>query len=106
MDGFEKLLEECNNSISFYTNHLEKLRLHIALIEDAKKLLNKINPKQDFSDFEEMEQFNNYNGYTTIATLELCVNLKNLIIAKTDCEKIFFIKNAYLIIHETINKLT
>ena len=105
MDGFEKLLDECDKNIIFYTKHLENLRKNTALQEEAKDLLNKLIPKQDFSDFIEMEQFNTYNGYVTIATLDLSVNLKNLIIAKTDWEKIFFIKNSYLIIHETINKL-
>lgn len=52
-----------------------------------------------------MELFNNYNGYITIAILDLSVNLKNLIVAKTDWERIFFIKNSYLIIHETIIRL-
>jgi hypothetical protein len=105
MNGFDKLIEECNKNIVFYTNHLESLRKNIALQEEAKKLLNAIGPKQDYGDFAEMEQFNNYNGYITISTLDLSVNLLNLIKAQTDWEKIFFIKNSYLIIHETIKKL-
>lgn len=105
MNGSEKLLNECDKNIIFYTKHLENLRRNTALLEEARDLFNKLIPKQDFSDFIEMEQFNTYNGYVTIATLDLSVNLKNLIIAKTDWEQIFFIKNSYLIIHETINKL-
>ncbi|MBS1573040.1 MAG: hypothetical protein JST62_11645 [Bacteroidetes bacterium] len=105
MNDFDKLIDECNKNIVFYTNHLESLRKNIALQEEAKKLLNAIGPKQDYADFTEMEQFNNYNGYITISTLDLSVNLLNLIKAKTDWEKIFFIKNSYLIIHETIIKL-
>lgn len=105
MNGSEKLLNECDKNIIFYTKHLENLRRNTALLEEARDFFNKLIPKQDFSDFIEMEQFNTYNGYVTIATLDLSVNLKNLIIAKTDWEQIFFIKNSYLIIHETINKL-
>jgi hypothetical protein len=105
MNGFDKLIDECNKNIVFYTNHLESLRKNVALQEEAKKLLNAIGPKQDYGDFAEMEQFNNYNGYITISTLDLSVNLLNLIKAQTDWEKIFFIKNSYLIIHETINNL-
>lgn len=105
MDAFEKLLEECDKNISFYTSYLEKLRKGIGLLDDAKAFLNKTPAKTDFKDFTEIEQFTNYVGYFTIAILDLSVNLKNLIKAKTDWEKIFFIKNSYLIIHETINNL-
>ncbi|RNI25955.1 hypothetical protein [Rufibacter latericius] len=105
MNGLEKLLDQCEKNIDFYTKHLDSLRRNIALQEEAKRLLNTINPEQDYVDFKEMEQFNNYNGYITISTLDLSVNLMNLVKAKTDWEKIFFIKYSYLIIYETIDKL-
>lgn len=105
MDGFKKLLYQCDKNIDFYTKHLENLRQNITLQEEAKRLLNRMPFKQDYTDFKEMALFNNYNGYITIATLDLSVNLKNLVVAKTDWEKIFFIKNSYLIIHETIIRL-
>lgn len=105
MDGYEKLNIECENNIKFFTRHLENLRKYISMQEEARILLDEISPQTDL-DFKEMEHFNNYNGYVTIAILELSVNLKNLIVAKTDFEKIFFIKNSFLIIHETINKLS
>ena len=38
----------------------------------------------------------NYSSYIAISFLELSVTLKNLVLAKTDWEKIFFIKNSYL----------
>lgn len=105
MLGYDNLLEECNKSLVFYTNHIETLRENIDIQEKAKSLLLEFNPDSDLSDFEEIEKFNNYNGYVTIATLDLAVNLKNLINAKLDWEKAFFIKNSYLIIHETSKKL-
>ncbi len=105
MGGFEKLISECDTSIAFYTAHLTNLRQLNALIEQTKQLFIKLNPKTDFADFKELECFNNFNGYITIASLELAVNCKNLCIATTDWEKIFFIKNSFLVIHETINKL-
>lgn len=105
MSGHENLLKECSRSLLFYTNHLENLRKNIEIIEEVKALLVEINPIADVSDFIEMEQFNNYNGYVTIAMLELSVSLKNLILSKTDWEKAFFIKNSFLIIHETAKKL-
>ncbi|MFD0975412.1 hypothetical protein [Salinimicrobium gaetbulicola] len=105
MSNFNKLLIECEKSIDFHTNHLNYLRQQVGLLEEAKRLIKKANPKTDFEDFDEIENLNNYNGYLTISTLDLAVNLKHLILAKTDWEKVFFIKNSYLIIHETLNRL-
>ncbi|MCC9043300.1 hypothetical protein LNQ81_11520 [Myroides sp. M-43] len=105
MTGYDRLFEECENSIDFYTNHLISLRKNIVLQEKAITMLLRLNPETDLSDFNELEKFNNYNGYITIAMLDLAVNLKNLIKSKTEWEKAFFIKNSFLIIHETTKKL-
>jgi len=105
MSGYENLSEQCSKNLIIYTKHLENLRKNIEDIEQAKLLLLEVNPSIDISDFIEMEQFNNYNGYVTIAILELSVNLKNLILSKTDWGKAFFIKNSFLTIHETAKKL-
>ncbi len=105
MTGKENLFLQCEKNIAFYTRHLDGLRKNIAFQEKAKKLLMGHDPKVDISEFSEMEKLNDYNGYLAISTLDLSVNLKNLILAKTDWEKIFFIKNSYLIIHETLQKL-
>ncbi len=105
MTGIDSLFLQCNKNIVFYTKHLDRLRRNIAYQEKAKKLFLKLNINDDILEFTELEHLNNYNGYLTISMLDLSVNLKNLILAKTDWEKIFFIKNSYLIIHETLNKL-
>jgi hypothetical protein len=105
MTGYEKLIEACDKSIDFYTNHLTKLRKFISLQEEGEKILTEINPKTDLSDFQEIHQFNNFNGYLTISLLELSVICKNLCLAKTDWEKAFFIKHGFMIIHETIKKI-
>ncbi|WP_313385208.1 hypothetical protein [Chishuiella sp.] len=105
MTGYDRLLKECEKNLDFYTNHLSNLRKNIELQEKAISILIKLDPKTELTDLNEIEKFNNYNGYITIALLDLSVNLKNLIIAKTDWEKAFFIKNSFLIIHETTKKL-
>ncbi|WP_031428891.1 hypothetical protein [Flavimarina sp. Hel_I_48] len=105
MNKLEELVIECDESIIFYTRHLERMRKQISLIEKSKRVIKNCNSNADLAEFIEIENLNNYNGYLTISTLDLAVNLKNLISAKTDWEKIFFIKNSYLLIHETLNKL-
>lgn len=105
MTGFERLFDQCEKSLDFYTNHLTNLRKNIEMQEKGIDILLKIDPNLDLLDFNEIEKFNNYNGYITIAMLDLAVNLKNLINSKTDWEKAFFIKNSFLIIHETTKNL-
>lgn len=105
MTGFDRLFEECEKSLNFYSNHLNSLRKNIDLQEKARETLLKFDPQTDVSDFIEIEKINNYNGYITIAMIDLAVNLKNLIKSQTDWEKAFFIKNSYLIIHESSKKL-
>lgn len=105
MNGYEKLIIQCEENFIFFTKHLKGLRTTISILEEATSLLKEADPKADLSDFLEMKHFNNYNGYVTIANLDLSVNLKYLVEAQTDWEKIFFIKNSFLIIHETISKL-
>lgn len=106
MEGLEKLIEECDKNFEFHTNHLQELRESIANLDEAKFKLQSVDPKMDFSSFAEAEHFTNYSGYVTITILELSVDLKNLILAKSDWECVFFIKNAYLIIHESIRKIS
>lgn len=105
MTNYDKLIYECDKSITFYTNHLTTLRKHLETLDNARKLVKVLNPNSKFEVFDEIEKFNNYNGYITISMLELSVTCKNICLAKTDWEKIFFIKYSYLIIHETISKL-
>lgn len=105
MSGYDRLFEECEKSLDFYTNHLSNLRTQINVQEEIKSILIELDPKIDLSDFDEIKQLNNYNGYVTIAMLDLAVNLKNLITSKTDWEKAFFIKNSFLLIHETTKNL-
>jgi len=83
MDSFDRLIIECDTSIAFFTEEL--------------KMLN--------SRYNNGEQLLSFNALITITLLDLYVILKNLCKAKTDWEKIFYIKHEYLVIHESIKKL-
>lgn len=105
MNKTTELIEECDNTIIFYTKHLNKLRGFIDTIEKSTTLLKGVNPKIKLDEFEEIKQFNKLNALLSIATIDLSVVTKNLFQANTDWERIFFIKHAYLIIFESLKKL-
>ena len=90
MDKLKKLSIQCDESIKFHTKHLDMLREHISVIESSKRTLKDFDSNSDLSLFIEME---NLNNYISISTLDLSVNLKNLILAETDWERISSIKN-------------
>ncbi|HCN51345.1 MAG TPA: hypothetical protein DIT10_20035, partial [Chryseobacterium sp.] len=56
--------------------------------------------KKELNDFYTL---NDISSLITICHLDLVTNSKNLYLAKSDWEKIFFIKNIFLVIYETIN---
>lgn len=101
-NGFEKLIEETNKSIPFYTSHLEKLRGFLAYQNRMTEFLLKINPQNNLEEYKELEQMNKFNALLTISLLDLSVVCKNLCLVKESWERIYFIKQGYLIIYETI----
>jgi hypothetical protein len=105
MNKITELIEECNEAITFYTNHLNKLKSFVDIIGESRTLLREINPKIKLDEFEEIEQFSNLNALLSITTIDLSVVTKNLFEANTDWERIFFIKHAFLIIFESLKKL-
>lgn len=56
--------------------------------------------KKELNDFYTL---NDISSLITVCHLDLVTNSKNLYLAKSDWEKIFFIKNIFLVIYETIN---
>ena len=102
---YTKLIEACDDNITFYTHHIEILREKINSIEKVKNFLKTIDSKAKFDDFNEIEQIINVNAFLAIVLLDLSVVLKNLYSVQTDWEKAFFIKNGFLIIHESCRKL-
>lgn len=97
MNSFDKLILSCEETILAHTEQIRKVRSMLGIYDDFIKLVDKesndlINIKREFS----------FIGQLIIPTLELSVILKNLVSAKTDWEKVFFIKHSYLIIFESL----
>lgn len=97
MSEFDKLILSCEETILAHTEQIRKVRSMLGIYDDFIKLVDKesndlINIKREFS----------FIGQLIIPTLELSVILKNLVSAKTDWEKVFFIKHSYLIIFESL----
>lgn len=99
----EDIVQMADESIEIYTKHLEYLRQIIGLSVSAKKAFQHFEPKLDNSDFEEMISMHSFNSLLTVSLLDLFVICKNLVTAKSDWEKAFFIKQGYLTIYETID---
>lgn len=91
-----------DEQIEVYTKHLKYLRTSIAISREGQKLFQQF-AQLDNSDFEEMEELHTFNSLLTISLLDLLVVSKNLINAKSEWEKAFFLKQGYLIIFETID---
>ena len=90
--------------------HIEYFDGFIALLEnsikeyrDIKVLINKDNISEEFKEvFNDIQKTNELAMLLVVANLDLSISLKNLHIVKSDSEKLFFLKNIFLTIHETI----
>lgn len=105
MNGFEALINTCDKNIDFFSQIIKYLRTFIYNQDQIIDEINRLGIQSKGIDFVEIEQFNNYNGYILISILELSVISKNSCLVSTDWERAYFIKNGFLQIHETINKL-
>jgi hypothetical protein len=101
----EELLKDSNDQIKNYSIRLSHLRNKIDLIEESKREYKNSNNGKDLKIYKEMFSYINLNGYLVISLLDLYTNLKHLILSENEWEKIFFIKNSYLVIHETTKNL-
>jgi len=102
-DGYKNLIDAANESIPFYTTHLETLRKLIDVQSKTTEYFVQVDPNIDLEEFNEIEQMNKFNALLTISLLDLMVVCKNMCLAKTDWERIHFIKHGYLVVYETIN---
>lgn len=97
MDNFEKLIESCDENFEFYTEKLTNMRVTLEIYD---KFVTDFGAESN--EFINLKRSISFSSYLIIPFLELSVTLKNLILAKTNWEKIFFIKNSYLTIFETL----
>lgn len=80
--AFEDLINECDENFTFYTPYLREV-----YNEKTNNSIENLIKKYEF--------------YFVTTILELSVTLKNLVRTNHDWEKIFFIKNSFLIIYES-----
>lgn len=96
----KNIIQESDYSIAFFSSLLSDLRymksFHYAISEEFST----DKEKHELNDFYKL---NDITSLITICHLDLITNSKNLYLAKSDWEKIFFIKNTFLVIYETIN---
>lgn len=97
MDNFEKLIKSCDENFEFYTKKLTDIRVTLQIYD---KFI--IDFEAESNEMINLKRSISFSSYLIIPFLELSVTLKNLILAKTNWEKIFFIKNSYLTIFETL----
>jgi len=99
--GFDKLLEEVELSIPFYTLHLKNLRVLKAQQDRAIKYLEENIDEPQLDVLKELDKLNSFQALLTISLLDLLVVCKNMCLSKYDWESAFFIKQCSLIIYET-----
>lgn len=102
MSGFDNLIKTADECIPFYTSHLDKLRGFMEVQKEAKSFIANTSPEANLNIFSELENLNGVNALVTISLLDLLVVCKHLCIVKQPWERAYFIKNGYLIIHETL----
>ena len=102
IDKIEEIVQMSDESIRLYTAHLEFLRKTVGWSETAMKVFDDIIPDNDNSLFVEIKDMHSFNALLTISLLDLYVVCKRLVTSQSEWEKVFFIKQGYLIIYETI----
>lgn len=89
--------------IDYFDDFIILLENSIKEYRDIKQLINKENIFDKFEGiFNDIQKTNELAMLFVVANLDLSISLKNLHIVKTDSEKLFFLKNIFLTIHETI----
>lgn len=101
-EGFKSLVEKVNLIIPSYTTYLESLKDLADFRKETVMYSLEIDPNADLEDLNEQGRFIELNALVTISLLDLYIVSKNLCLVDTDWERIFYIKNGYLVIHETI----
>lgn len=98
--SFDELID---GNLAEYTSHLAFLRFMIETSQKADKEFDKLIPQNNDCAFEEIIHLHSFGSLLTISLLDLLVISKHLQHSRQDWEKIYFLKQAYLIIYETID---
>lgn len=87
-----KNIDQFDDFISLLESTMKEYR-------DIKTLIEKNNLSERF---EDLQKTNELAMLFTVANSDLTISLKNLHIVNKDSERLFFVKNIFLTIHETI----
>lgn len=105
-NAFETLIAECNSNIELYPNLLIILKGQLEKIAEIEVLNTELKNKPTSDIYlDYLRHFNNFTGGIIISLLDLCIGMKNLLLAKSDWEKAYFIKYSFLVIFETVKKI-
>jgi len=89
-------IEYFDNFITFLENGIKEYR-------DIKTLINKDNISSEFKEiFDGIQEINELAMLLIVANSDLAISLKHLHLVTTDSEKLYFLKNVFLTIHEVI----
>ncbi len=91
-------LVQIDNNLEDYTEHLFKLSGLVGRID-------LFDPDLKISEFKEVQLLSNFNAIFLISILDTLEIQKGILTAKTKWDRIYFAKNAYLTIYETVNSL-
>lgn len=98
----ENLIKTIDLSINFFTHHLEFLRKMNEMNKSYKIDFKPISDRIDIDEFDCLKNLNDVYSLITISHLDSLVAIKYLYNASNNWDKIFFIKNSYLTIFETL----
>lgn len=101
---FSNNIKKLESSLPYYTKHLNKLRSNISQIHSIVKF-NEAN-KHNNSILKELESQLAFNSFLTTSTLDLIIISKGIFQSRHIWEEIFYLRQSYLIIYETIKTYT
>jgi hypothetical protein len=93
---------ELEDLLPYYTEHLNTLTLFFGQIQNIRRFLKSNNFTEQDKEFEEMEAQLHFNLLLTIGLLDLIVISKNILSAKHVWEEIYYLRQSYLTIYETL----
>ena len=89
-----------------YSSQLEFIRKIVGWTESAINVFNDSILASDNPGIPKLFRMHCFNSFLAISLLDLLVVYKKLVSSETDWEKVFFIRQGYLIIYQTINNYT